>query len=176
MSLPGRLPDFADLPIKPDYPPHSAWGVFGDDDQIGTLNLLTPERVYTLVPALKAVCGKLPLHLHSHCLTGLAPYAACRAVELGVDVNAADSQGRTAGHGAAMWGYTDVIKFLAQNGADLTIKDKRGLTPLDAAMGLAGGLGFDGKTGTAHPKTADAIKALLGQVASAADPAAARLP
>jgi hypothetical protein len=33
------------LPIKPDYPPHSAWGVFGDDDQIGTLNLLTPERV-----------------------------------------------------------------------------------------------------------------------------------
>jgi oxaloacetate decarboxylase (Na+ extruding) subunit alpha len=48
--------------------------------------LLTPERVYTLVPALKAVCGKLPLHLHSHCLTGLAPYAACRAVELGVDI------------------------------------------------------------------------------------------
>jgi Putative cyclase len=45
MSLPERLPSFAGLPIKPDYPPHSAWGVFGDDDQIGTLNLLTPERV-----------------------------------------------------------------------------------------------------------------------------------
>src|SRR5262249_32668013 len=45
MGLPERLPDFDDLPIKPDYPPHSAWGVFGDDDQIGTLNLLTPERV-----------------------------------------------------------------------------------------------------------------------------------
>jgi len=40
-----RLPDFAELPVKPDHPPHSAWGVFGDDDQIGTLNLLTPERV-----------------------------------------------------------------------------------------------------------------------------------
>jgi kynurenine formamidase len=39
------LPDFAELPIKPDYPPQSAWGVFGEDDQIGTLNLLTPERV-----------------------------------------------------------------------------------------------------------------------------------
>ncbi len=39
------LPAFAQLPIKPGYPPHSAWGVFGDDDQIGTLNLLTPERV-----------------------------------------------------------------------------------------------------------------------------------
>ena len=40
-----RLPTFAELPLKPDYPPHSAWGVFGADDQIGTLNLLTPERV-----------------------------------------------------------------------------------------------------------------------------------
>ena len=40
-----RLPIFDELPLKPDYPPHSAWGLFGDDDQIGTLNLLTPERV-----------------------------------------------------------------------------------------------------------------------------------
>ncbi len=45
MSLPERLPTFAELPIKHDHPPQSAWGVFGDDDQIGTLNLLTPERV-----------------------------------------------------------------------------------------------------------------------------------
>ncbi len=48
--------------------------------------LLTPERAHTLVPALKAACGALPLHLHSHCLTGLAPYTAIRAAELGVDV------------------------------------------------------------------------------------------
>jgi oxaloacetate decarboxylase alpha subunit len=48
--------------------------------------LLTPERAQTLVPTLKAVCGALPLHLHSHCLTGLAPHTACRAIELGVDV------------------------------------------------------------------------------------------
>jgi oxaloacetate decarboxylase alpha subunit len=48
--------------------------------------LLTPDRVETLIPAAKAACGTLPLHLHSHCLTGLAPYAALRAVELGVDV------------------------------------------------------------------------------------------
>jgi hypothetical protein len=45
MSLPEYLPTFAELPIKPGYPPHSAWGVFGDDDQIGTLNLLTPECI-----------------------------------------------------------------------------------------------------------------------------------
>lgn len=45
MSLPEHLPAFVELPIRPDLPPHSAWGVFGDDDQIGTLNLLTPERI-----------------------------------------------------------------------------------------------------------------------------------
>ena len=48
--------------------------------------LLTPERVATLVPVAKTACGALPLQLHSHCLTGLAPYVAVRAVELGVDV------------------------------------------------------------------------------------------
>lgn len=48
--------------------------------------LLTPERAETLIPVAKAACGSLPLQLHSHCLTGLAPYVALRAVELGVDV------------------------------------------------------------------------------------------
>ena len=47
--------------------------------------LLTPERAITLIPIAKAACGKLPLQLHSHCLTGLAPYVAVQAVKLGVD-------------------------------------------------------------------------------------------
>lgn len=45
MKMPERLPSFDELPIKSENPPRSAWGLFGDDDQIGTLNLLTPERV-----------------------------------------------------------------------------------------------------------------------------------
>jgi len=48
--------------------------------------LLTPERAETLVPVFRAACGDLRLHLHSHCLTGLAPYTAIRSAELGVDV------------------------------------------------------------------------------------------
>lgn len=48
--------------------------------------LLTPERVATLVPAVKFICGDLPLQLHMHCLTGLAPYTALQAVDHGVDV------------------------------------------------------------------------------------------
>jgi len=57
MSPQEQLPNFADLPINPDYPPHSAWGVFGADDQIGTLNLLTPERV--AAAARLARCGQV---------------------------------------------------------------------------------------------------------------------
>lgn len=48
--------------------------------------LLTPERAKTLVPALRAAVGKLPLQLHTHCLTGLGPIAALQAIESGVDV------------------------------------------------------------------------------------------
>src|SRR5688500_6466992 len=34
----------------------------------------------------------------------------------GVNINAADGQGRTAAHGAAVWGLTEVIRFLHENG------------------------------------------------------------
>lgn len=48
--------------------------------------LLTPERVATLVPALKKALGKKPLQIHTHCNSGLAPYVVLQAVEHGVDV------------------------------------------------------------------------------------------
>ena len=57
-------------------------GVFIKDPS----GLLTPERVATLVPAIKEAIGDLPLQLHSHCLSGLAPYVALQAVEHGVEV------------------------------------------------------------------------------------------
>jgi oxaloacetate decarboxylase alpha subunit len=46
--------------------------------------LLTPDRVRTLVPALKAVTGERPLELHSHCNTGLAPLVYLEGAKLGV--------------------------------------------------------------------------------------------
>ncbi len=48
--------------------------------------LLIPERVATLIPALKAEIGDTPLQLHSHCMSGLAPYVALQAIEQGVEV------------------------------------------------------------------------------------------
>jgi ankyrin repeat protein len=79
----------------------------------------------------------------------------------GVDLNAAESNGRTAVHGAATQGFDQVIQFLVDQGANLDVKDKQGRTPLDAAMGLAGGLGFDGSSGIAHESTAALIRSLM---------------
>jgi ankyrin repeat protein len=80
----------------------------------------------------------------------------------GADINGADNQGRTAAHGSALWGLTDVVKFLAANGARLDVMDKRGLTALDTAMGLAGGFGFGGSASVVHDDTAKAIRELGG--------------
>jgi ankyrin repeat protein len=80
----------------------------------------------------------------------------------GVDVNAADTQGRTAMHGAALWGLTDVVRFLHKNGAKLDVEDKRRFTPLEAALGLAGGFGFDSKASVARPDTAKVLRELMG--------------
>lgn len=39
------VPDFDDLPLRKTDPPYSAWGLYGDKDELGFLNRLTAERV-----------------------------------------------------------------------------------------------------------------------------------
>jgi kynurenine formamidase len=39
------FPSFAELPVRAGAPPGSSWGVFGDDDQLGTLNFIGEEQV-----------------------------------------------------------------------------------------------------------------------------------
>lgn len=46
--------------------------------------LLTPERVRTLVPSIAANISGLPLALHAHCTTGMAPAVYVEAMRLGV--------------------------------------------------------------------------------------------
>jgi kynurenine formamidase len=43
--IPAEVPSYDQLPVREGAPEGAAWGVFGDDDQLGTINLLTPERV-----------------------------------------------------------------------------------------------------------------------------------
>jgi oxaloacetate decarboxylase alpha subunit len=47
--------------------------------------LLTPERARTLIPAVKAQIGNLPLELHSHCTIGLSQFNYIVGAELGID-------------------------------------------------------------------------------------------
>ena len=66
MVLPARVPTFAELPIRGDTPPRSNWGVFGLDDQLGTLNFITPDRrlaAAALVRRRESFSLDLPLNL-----------------------------------------------------------------------------------------------------------------
>jgi uncharacterized protein len=79
----------------------------------------------------------------------------------GLDINAAESTGRTALHGAALQGFDPVVQFLVEKGASLDVKDRNGRTPLDMAMGLAGSAGFDGSASVPHESTAVLIRKLM---------------
>lgn len=79
----------------------------------------------------------------------------------GLDINAVDSTGRTALHGAALQGFDPVVQFLVEQGGKLDAKDRNGRTPLDMAMGLAGSAGFDGSATVVHESTANLIRKLM---------------
>jgi ankyrin repeat protein len=84
-------------------------------------------------------------------------------VELGMDVNAVNSMGLTALHGAANRGSDEIIKYLVAQGAKIDVRDKEGRTPITWAEGVFLA------THPARPKTASID--LLRQLASTARPA-----
>lgn len=70
------LPRFFELPVRPGAPPGSSWGVFGDDDEIGTLNFIGPEHVAAaaqLVRQGKVFSVNLDLELPNPPLFGRKP-------------------------------------------------------------------------------------------------------
>ena len=52
-----KLPNYHQLPVKPGAPPGSSWGVFGENDELGCLNFLTPEG---LVDAARLILSEEP--------------------------------------------------------------------------------------------------------------------
>ena len=88
--------------------------------------LLTPERAATLVPLAKAACGGLPLQLHSHCLTGLAPYVALQSVPLGVDVvhTATSTLANGASHPATEAFVHNIARQGYETGVDLDLVEE----------------------------------------------------
>ena len=107
----------------------------------------------------------------------LAPDTQTKSIEAlkllldgGADVNkrtlgtraAARGPGRTALYGAAFWGWSSVVDYLVMRGAKIDVADPAGMTPVDAAMGRAGGHGR-GSTIEIYEKTAARIAELCSQ-------------
>jgi len=80
-------------------------------------------------------------------------------VERNVDVNESTDDGITAIHLAAQGGLDSVVRVLANAGANLDAKDKKGRTPVDMAMGV-GGRGRAGGPPPVYERTAKLLKEL----------------
>jgi kynurenine formamidase len=61
-----KIPGYDELPVRAGAPAGAAWGVFGDDDEVGTINLLTPERVVAATSSIrtgKVFALNLPINI-----------------------------------------------------------------------------------------------------------------
>ena len=92
--------------------------------------LLLPERVATLVPAIKKAIGGRPLHVHTHCNSGLAPYVVLQAVEHGVDV--VHTATSTLANGVSHSPTERVVRNLRRRGYDVGID----LEPVEEAADM----------------------------------------
>lgn len=72
---------------------------------------------------------------HRHVPDGWVPAVKYLVEELGADVNARDFQGFSPVHHAAARGDTDLITYLVEQGADVTLLSRRGQTTADMANG-----------------------------------------
>ena len=72
---------------------------------------------------------------HRHVPGGWLPAVRYLVEELGADVNARDHQGYGALHHAAARGDNELIRYLVEQGADVTIVSRRGQTTADMANG-----------------------------------------
>jgi ankyrin repeat protein len=72
---------------------------------------------------------------HRFAPTGMMAAVRFLVEELGADVNAVDADGTTAMHHAAARGDNEMILYLVQKGADVTVVNRRGQSTADMANG-----------------------------------------
>lgn len=128
---------------------------FGADLQLNTDEGITP-----LIAAAQYACtgtcafqgqGK---NISNNKDIELALQAVKALVEMGVELNATDKSGRTAMHLAAFTGADAVVQYLAEQGAQVDVKNKNGETPWTMASGIKPGRG--GEYGI-HESTAELL-------------------
>jgi uncharacterized protein len=73
--------------------------------------------------------------------------------------------------GAAFWGWNKVVEYLLTKGADINLKDGRGFTAVDYAMGRAGGNSRGGQRIDVHKDTGDLLIAKGGVAGTPVQPA-----
>ena len=88
-------------------------------------------------------------------------------LDAGGEINAKDNiRGQTPLHGAAFWGWNAAVELLVARGADLNAKDNQGKTPIDSALGKAGGNSRGGQRIDVHEDTAKLLRGLMARNAA----------
>ena len=82
-------------------------------------------------------------------------------IAAGADVNAVDDSGETPLHYGAQ-ASDDIVKYLAEKGAKLDVKDKKGRTPVEMALGV-GLHGHAGGPPTVREGTANLLRQLIAE-------------
>ena len=138
----------------------------------GDLRVLHLLLEYGADPNMATVGGTTPLMVAAGVSWALAetydegPEALLETVQLthalGNDINAVNSMGLRAIHGAANRGSNDIIEYLAANGALLDVADNEGRTPVRWAEGELTGA----RAPTRKPDTIALLQALLESTGS----------
>jgi ankyrin len=138
-ATPGRgIPDGPDPLLRPGTTPFLRAAKTGD---VAAMRLLLTHgadpKLTTVqgVNALMAAAGQGWRYGDSFIPESDALEAVKLCIELGLDVNAVNEKKETALHGAADRGADRIVSYLVEHGAKLGVRDFRGHTPLDVAIG-----------------------------------------
>ena len=127
---------------------------FGADPAINTKDGITP-----LMAAAQAACtGTCAFQEGGNVADKEAVARAFKSVrrifDMGVDANESSKAGQTAMHIAAFTGSDSVVRFLAEQGADVNVVDANGETPWTMASGMTARIGHRGLYGKHHSTAA----------------------
>src|SRR5688572_22130832 len=161
-----------DLPSKEGVTPLMAAAGVEFGDRVTRGRNRTTEGVLTTMKLLIDAGANVNARMVTE-RRAVVPEGASAAAEYGIRLRGRPSQvpspyavpHQTALHGAAQRGFTPFVKFLAENGADLEIKDANGRTPLDLAKGI-GVAGVRQAAGDPHPETVKLLESLIAARAS----------